>query len=253
MKKLTWFILGIAFVTALASLIFLISDTGAQSINDQRRKGDKDQEEISKLKSTFPVVQYDQSELVSPERKKKGAKYDVVPVIRPYIEDNSTEYIANEWAHDLSALPVEKSQAVVMGTVIDAKAYLSEKKEAVYSEFDIQIERVFKNETGKELGPTISVERQGGIVRYPNGFEKWVLVDGQGMPTPQKRYLFFLSYDVVGVFSQQSDLSILTAYELKDGLVFPLDRPGGGTHPIATSYTGTAEKYLFNDLNKSLK
>ena len=112
MKKLTWFILGIAFVTALASLIFLISDTGAQSINDQRRKGDKDQEEISKLKSTFPVVQYDQSELVSPERKKKGAKYDVVPVIRPYIEDNSTEYIANEWAHDLSALPVEKSQAV---------------------------------------------------------------------------------------------------------------------------------------------
>jgi hypothetical protein len=255
MKNINSLIVSVLFITIIAGLIVFIKSSDAQTTKDpaQKSKIDQDQDEINKIKTTFPITDYSQNDFQTPEEKTKGRKYDVIPVLDPSIAGNTREGIINHWAEGLSALPVDKSRIIVFGTVTEAKAHLSEKKQAVYSEFTIEVEKVFKNDTDKKINSKISAERQGGIVRFPSGFEKWVYVEGQGMPVIQKRYLFFLSYDAAGVLPQKEDLSILTAYEIKDGRVTPLDNPGGGTHPIATTYTGKDETVLFNDLEKSLK
>lgn len=253
MEKTKSVVVSVAFVAILTALAIMISSMVAQTVRTQTSKDDNDKEKLARIKATFPVTDYALSELETPEQKAKGRKYDVIPNLNPDVMEDSRDVIINEWAHDLTALPVEKSQVVVLGTVVDAKAHLSERKQTVYSEFKIQAEKVFKNDTRKDIGLKIYAERQGGIVRFPSGVESWVLVEGQGMPVLQKRYLFFLSYDAVGVLPQKSDLSILTAYEIRDGRSFPLDNPGGGSHPIATTYTGKEDKYLFTDLARSVK
>jgi hypothetical protein len=73
------------------------------------------------------------------------------------------------------------------------------------------------------------------------------------MPKVGSKYLFFLTHDFPWFGHLKDDLYLLTAYELRDGRVFPLDNPGGGTHPISTVYREKAETILFNDLEKGLK
>ena len=247
-----------AISTVITGLIVLLSTLFGQTVMDSSKKGQEEkaqQDTVSKMRSTFPVVDYLQADVQSVDRRAKSRKYGLISVLDPNITDNSSVVIINEWEQSLTALPVEQSQVIVLGTVVGAHAYMSDNKQAVYSEFTIEIEKIFKNETGKHAGVnnTIFAERQGGIVRFPTGFEKWVFIEGQGMPALKKRYLFFLSYDSVGLEPQKSDLSILTAYEISDGRLFPLDSPGGGSHPIATSYTGKPQESIFEDMDRSLK
>jgi hypothetical protein len=118
------------------------------------------------------------------------------------------------------ALPIAQSDAVVVGEVTDAKALLSEDKTSIYSEFAVIISDVLKNNCSAELseGYSIDVARYGGAVRFPSG--KIVQRGDEGRPFPRlkRRYLFFLKYNNEG-----QDFSILTAYELRAGRVFPLD------------------------------
>ncbi len=258
MKNKKWLAFLAVSSAALTGLIVLLSALIGQTplVSGQKGQDEKDQNEsISKMRATFPVVDYLQTSLQDADRRAKSRKYNLAPVLSPNTPGNVTEAIFNEWAEDLTALPIEKSQVVVVGTVVEARAYLSDNKQAVYSEFTIEIEKIFKNETGKKISvkDKMNAERQGGIVRFPSGVEQWIFISGQGMPVLQKRYLFFLSYDSVGLEQQKSDLSILTGYEIKDGYIYPLDNPGGGSHPIATSYKGKDEKSLFDDLDKFLK
>jgi hypothetical protein len=49
---------------------------------------------------------------------------------------------------------------------------------------------------------------------------------------------------------QKNDFYLLTAYQLKEGRVIPLDAPSGGTHSIATVYKGKDESFLLSELQK---
>ena len=208
---------------------------------------------ISEYKATFPVVEYSYESIADPIRRAKSKKYGRVPMIDPNIGENSREVSITNWEVGLSALPIDKSQLIAVGKVVDAKSYLSDNKASVYSEFSIELERVFKNETSNNKKATrVLAERQGGVVRFASGFEKWIFVEGQGMPLIGEKYLFFLTNDFPGNLNQKDDLHILTAYKLKDGRIFPLDNPGGGTHPIAKDYLDKQTSVLFDDLSKSL-
>jgi hypothetical protein len=110
---------------------------------------------------------------------------------------------------------------VIIGEVADAQAYLTEDKTGIYSEFVVRVEEVLKNSATPPLVPdsSISAMRGGGAVRFPSGK---VIRKGQPykpLPRVGRRYVFFLKYNNDG----GQDFKIITAYELRESRVFPLD------------------------------
>jgi hypothetical protein len=133
-------------------------------------------------------------------------------------------------------IPAAGSDSVVVGQVTDAKAYLSNDKTGVYSEFSISIEEVLKGNSIPSVnsGSTISAERAGGRVRFPSGKVLVAGVLGKTMPRTGRRYLFFLKYS-----AQEEVFSIITGYELRAGRVFPLD--GNGTLEERSAFPNLAK------------
>lgn len=150
----------------------------------------------------------------------------------------------------LSALPVEKSDAVLTGVVVSAKAYLSNNKTGIYSEFNISVESVFKDEGCLLRTSYFVVDREGGTVRFPSGRLQRYGVLGQGTPMVGHRYALFLRRT-----EESQTFSILTAYELRENHVFPLDamRLAGSKNTLAFSeYEGSAESVFLSALKEAL-
>jgi hypothetical protein len=118
------------------------------------------------------------------------------------------------------ALPVVQSDAVVIGEVTNAEAFLTEDKTAVFSEFTVKVTDVLKNNSVAPFawGDSIDAIRGGGAVRLPSGKVIRQGLHGRPFPRIGRKYVFFLKYE-----SEGRGFAILTAYELRDGRVFPLD------------------------------
>jgi hypothetical protein len=125
-----------------------------------------------------------------------------------------------DWPLHFPALPVSQSDAVIVGQVFDAKAYLSTDKTSIYSEFWVTIESVLKNSDKHPIdgGSQLALERMGGRVQYPSGEVSSFLVAGFGVPRVGSRYVFFLKRN-----PQDEGYTIVTGYELRLGHVYPLD------------------------------
>jgi hypothetical protein len=152
------------------------------------------------------------------------------------------------------AIPAASSGAVVIGEIKNAKAYLSEDKTSIYSEFDVSVTNVLKNNATEALavGTEITVSRAGGAVRFPSGKVIQVGFDGKPMPRIGGRYVFFLKYNKEG-----QDYPIITAYEIRDGKIVPLDgllRSGRVTHELAShqSYKGESEVIFLNQVQAAI-
>ncbi len=142
------------------------------------------------------------------------------------------------------ALPISRSDAIVLGQVLSAQSHFSDDKSAIYTEFAIRVETIFKNSAGNSLnvGQLITVNRLGGALRLPTGRLLRLRVDSHGTPLPARRYVFFLNSHGEGqVFGT------IKVYELHDGSVFLLDqhvRSADGKIP----YWGVDETTFLNDL-----
>ena len=103
-------------------------------------------------------------------RVRKSKKYNNKS-LSEISEVSNVTFVVNETLSNLSALPVDKSSVVLVGEIANAKAYLSEDKTAVYSEFEVRIQAVLKNNSKQVLNAaeSIAVERFGGRVRLPSG------------------------------------------------------------------------------------
>jgi len=228
----------------------------SHSQQDTSKKQDKTGNEDlrSKIRDTFPVVEYSTQLKAGGDVNPKSEKYNKYKVLYPNITEDSEEVSFVDWEAELTPLPIEKSQIVILGKVIDVQAHLSSNKNSVYSEFKIEIEKVFKNSSQQKFkdGKYISAEREGGIVSFPSGYKTWYRIAGQIMPKTGQKYLFFLTHDFP-MYGQKQDLFLLTGYELRDGRVFPLDNPGGGTHSIAKFYAGKEVSVLLDDLQNALE
>lgn len=116
------------------------------------------------------------------------------------------------------ALPVEESNAIVVGTVTDRHAVLLEDKLGIYSEFSIKISEILKDDLkGFFIDQVITASRVGGAVRFPSGKIQKYTVSLLNYPQQGKEYVFFLKRDELG------DYSIFTGYELNGSVVQPLD------------------------------
>jgi hypothetical protein len=196
----------------------------------------------------LPVVIYateQEVKTVDPQQQAlriaRGKRYDNPSVI---IKDEPLEPfpVNGHWWHGLPSLPVVKSDAIVIGMVDDAKAYLSNNKKGIYSEFTISIQETLKVKNGI-LAPTTSIvaERFGGAVQFPSGRVYKYRINDQGVPRIGQQYVFFLRYN-----EQGEDFSIITGYELRDEKVFPLD--GRDTKLQFSIYQGTSEDTFLSEL-----
>nr|MBA3634419.1 hypothetical protein [Acidobacteriota bacterium] len=164
------------------------------------------------IKKDFPYVDYANEQVVNEARAIKSEKYNKYKVLEPDISEDNKEVSFADWLTTTSPLPLAESQIVILGKVVAAQAHLSANKNSVYSEFEIEIEKIFKN-SGQEKfenGKYIYAERDGGIVRFPSGKETWYLVSGQQMPKVGSKYVFFLTHKFPLYGYQEQDLYLLT-------------------------------------------
>jgi hypothetical protein len=224
-------VLAAAALTAAATL--RAQQSPPQSADEQQRV-----RHLYEHLDKFPAADYDAAD--DPDkragRQRKSAKYNRPTRKRFDPSSPSIASMSNDWEWGLeSTLPVRQSSAVVVGTVSDARAFLSEDKAHVYSEYTVQVEAVLKNFAGEPVkaGDTLVVERQGGRVRLRSGAVSGFFIDGQNPPQAGRRYVFFLGYNKNDATSlgatDPAELShhILTAYGLRKGKVEALDDPGG--------------------------
>jgi hypothetical protein len=130
--------------------------------------------------------------------------------------------VSHFWVN-MPTLPTAQSDAVVLGTVVEAKGFLSNDKTGSYSEFKVEIEGILKDDDARSLMGKSSVltERAGATVQLPSGREIVDTIDDQGTPRIGGRYVLFLKYN-----DQGEIYHILTGYELDDRQVTPLDPVG---------------------------
>jgi hypothetical protein len=109
---------------------------------------------------------------------------------------------------------------IVVGDVVSGDAHLSENKKNVFSEFNVQVSKVYKTlrPTAPTEGYLITIERVGGFVKYPDGRKLLYGAASSGMPRVGGRYVFFLNS-----ITQSDNYTILTGYELGEREVEPLD------------------------------
>lgn len=129
-------------------------------------------------------------------------------------------YVQDHKLIDLPALPTGQSDTVIIGEVTEAHAHLSSDKTAAYSEFTVNIKEVLKDNAVSPLsiGNSIQASREGGVVRFKDGRLLKYFVTSQGMPEEGQQYVFFLKFNI-----EAQDYPIVTAYELKDNKVVPID------------------------------
>lgn len=205
--------------------------------------------------SRFPIVDCASPTPTDPKerakREAKSKKYNNRHAL-PITESTDSIFHIMEWDLGLPALPVAKSSAVIIGEITDARAYLSEDKTDIYSEFAVRIEVILKNDSRTAFSPggSVIVERDGGRLRFPSGKVVLSATNHQSMPRIGGRYVLFLtpSFPIGGEY--EHDFYLITGYEFRAGIVFPLDDPGPG-HPI-TAYKGTSEASFLNDLSSAI-
>src|SRR3712207_8272385 len=100
-------------MTALARL------QGAQEGNDQS-KGQKKTQKMMEAEGRLPVADYDGAEPADPQsqrrRMARGNKYEKSDlVIDPYADVVSN---TTHWAQELSDIPADKSDVIVVGTIL---------------------------------------------------------------------------------------------------------------------------------------
>lgn len=216
------FITLVMVVTTAATTFYRSGQEQASTPRGQEENRDKHRIEFEKR---FPVVDFDKPEPADPEklklRKNKNSRYDkfgfAVKDSTPRVDEESFE---SDWALATEALPVSKSTAIIVGEVLAAEAHISNDKTGIYSEFAFRIEQVLMDDGFGQLKPgrSVTVDRAGGIVTYPNGHRRLYRVVGQNMPRIGQRYLLFLKDD-----DESPNYNIITGYELGGAGVSPLD------------------------------
>jgi len=204
LEKKTGFLISLILITAITALAALQQNNVKQP---QPNLGEDPQ----------PIVDYaDKAVKHDAKRQAKGKRYNGGGVQKNGTTDGLVTF-NNNWEFTVPAIPAGISDAVIVGTVTDSRAYLSPDTTGVYSEFTVQVAEVLKDHSGTISTSTpLSVDRQGGRVRYPSGEIVRHVIEGQNVPRVNKKYVLFLKLE-------DQDFRILTGYELGAEGVSPLD------------------------------
>lgn len=185
------------------------------------------------------------------KRRARGVAYNNSPgTLREPSQDIEALGVSDLWMRGIEAMPVAKSDAVVVGQVLKAQSYLSPDKSGVYTEYDIRLDDVLKQSLAEPLtaGSTVSAKRDGGRVLFPSGRIQVYVPQYQGILRAGELYILFLKDD-----GQDRGLYILTGYELSGDHVYPLDgvnlNPGATELPQFAHYKGAERASFMSELS----
>ena len=240
--------------SAIATIVIAVSALLIVTASSRRVQVKQHQSEAPNFEN-FPIVDFEAKEPGDPKVKAaqnaRARKYS-----RKYGGEINEElhqiYTSSDWDLRLPALPVARSAAVFIGTVVDARAHLNPDKTGVFSEFAFQVESILKSDPKRTIaaGETVSVERSGGRVRMPSGKIVVAWTNNQNMPKVGGRYVLFLSHDFETAGDTGDDFYLLTGYELNNDKVTPLD---SSTKQEVLAYKGATESSFLKDLSNALK
>ena len=239
----------IALTIILVSAILVLRAQKKEPTSQANASPSAQEQDIKDYAKQFPIAEVSAPEPADLEERTRreavNKKYD--DALMPLNEQTSIIANNTHWTGPLTALPVEKSQVIVIGEILNARAYLSSDKTGVYSEFTIRVDEVLKDDSNLKVtaGRSLVADRPGGRVKYPSGHLTLSFVNNQGMPLPGQRYVLFLTRD-----EQQTNFDILTGYQLKADRVALLDSPP--QHPI-TRYKGADIHTFLNELRTAIK
>lgn len=243
----------------LLSIIILAVITSALSLRGQepRRAQDarderfieQEKQKQARLRGQFPAIDYDVPENPDSKertrRKEKNKQFDK----RNLVSDDPTPRVTSMAriieGYDVPALPVIQSGLIITGEILTSQAYLSNDKSGVYTELTVRVREVLKNTPPSRVnrGDVVTVEREGGIVRYPNGHQRLYQLAGEGMPTVAKQYVLFLRAN-----DQSENFYALTGYELSPAGVVPVDE-----HHHFKAYEGYEAQAFLNVIRSSIE
>lgn len=196
--------------------------------------------EKSGEREEIPVVRFE-TQAIGKQRTMKGTAHDKPIEEMPNIT-NITE--SESWIERLPALPIEKSDAVVIGTVTKAEAHLSTERTTVYSEYTIAVDEVLSDKTdlGLVSNTTLTAAREGGGVQFASGHVQTYRMSGQGFLRASRRYVLFVKQN-----GETQELLLLTGYQLRKSQVIPVDQVTN--HAV---YSGANEADFINTVRKAI-
>ena len=233
-KRLPFFVL---FITALAFTPLRGSPPGAwaQNASPTTPKPDKSIKP-SRYSAALPTGEFQDNQIETvpdqERRQLRESRYkNAYPEeIKDTADSNVTApgdkeitYAITDYANPIDPLPMSRSAAVVVGTVLSGKAFVSKDHTYVYSDFQVHVDQVLKEDpqTNLAVGGQIVVSRGGGSIHFPSGRVKDYINHREGMPAVGSQYLFFLVRPDIS--EPEYDVIIGGAYELRNGIVHPLD------------------------------
>ena len=205
----------VATIMTLSVTVFRGGKGSAIAQQDVRRTGVP----IYQQDERYPVVDADEPEPTDPVKnaklKKQQRRYDKdAPFSNPGPKDVEVDFLP-EMQFDFPALPVAKSDVIVVAEVLNAECHRSENKRNIFTNFEVRVGEVVKG-SNLSAGSTINIQRIGGFVKYPDGRKVLFRLVGNGMPVVGGRYAFFLK-------SVDEDYVIITGYEFGAEGVMALD------------------------------
>jgi len=225
----------------VAILVFITAWISVGTLSTQSQQGTgKSLPHTTPDQAKYPVADLNTPEIRDADERNdrtlKNSRYDKYAMVLLSPGPYDTFVRISDGEPHPEAIPLKESRLVAIGNVLDSKASVSNDKSGVYSEYSLQIQSILKNDNAKErrVGETISFDRSGGFVRYPNGQKILYLNDWQDLPEINGRYVVFLDNKGNG---KSPNYRLITAYKLQDEQVIPLDRT-----EIFAKFRGMTEK-----------
>lgn len=235
-NRLIW-----GFIAVIVLITFTVS-FGTMSGYSQKETSEQIEGPFGDL-GKYPTAEYNALEPVNlaerEERRTKNKRYDKYLFVAKNPHPETAATLKSHGEPMPSALPTAESNLIIIGKIVSSKAWLSNDKSGVYSEYSVQIQNVLKNDQQKKLqtDEIITIDRAGGVVVYPNGQKVLYLNDWQRLPEINERYVLFLSKNE----SQNLNYKLLTGYKLKSNGVIALDN-----NPDFREYNEKSERDFIN-------
>ena len=190
----------------------------------------------------FPIAEFASSETKDVKRKARAEKRDKSHwrVDPDSVSDSTVGVDSVDFS--LPAFPTKEAQAVIIGTISDAKAYLSNDKTGVYSVFRVLVEEVLKHSGKLTVGSSVEAEREGGRVKFPPVVRVFTWSQNRTcLRLAGGMYSFYKETNTEDVFE------IITGYEIRADSVSSLDEL-----PQARSYENAMPANFLNELKTKL-
>lgn len=255
--------ISIIFIFLVVATTLIVHSQKQEKQDDQNYRQQRIQQ-LQRFQQGVPIADYNEPLSANIEERIKRIKKNRARNIKEEQPGEARRFMLTEEREssygstpkDLSirpAIPAKRSNAIIVGEVVNGEAHLSEDKVSIYSEFAVRNLGVLKNAAPELFSPEkpVIVSREGGGVRFPSGKVIYYLNTDTPMPQIGKTYLFFLKY------SDETGFSIITAYELTQGQVFPLDglKLNEGVVPQYAghqSFRGTPEADFLNQVKAAI-